>query len=147
MVTMPQPPLPLLRERKGKPFVPLLTAAMAAGAVTGLLPRKTKDNDGAAGPSAAPGTIPPPPLLPRKPKDNDDAPASAGAGGSGREGMNKNPIAPTLIVPVAIIFPPPDGTVVLVVLRAADVRKLKADPVITNPPSLVGGGGVLCHEL
>ncbi len=48
--------------------------------------------------------------------------------------MNKNPLAPMLIVPVAVVFSPLDGVVITVVVRAADVRKSKADPIIVNPP-------------
>jgi hypothetical protein len=34
-----------------------------------------------------------------------------------------------------------------VVVGVADVRKLKADPIIVNPPSLAGGGGALSSSL
>jgi hypothetical protein len=86
---------------------------------------------------------PPPPLPPRKPKDNDNTPASAGAGGGSKDGMNKNLLAPTSIVLVAVVFPPLGETVVAVVEKGADARKLKLDPIIANPPLLTGGGGAL----
>jgi hypothetical protein len=53
--------------------------------------------------------------------------------------MNKNPLVPLLIVPVAAIFPPLNGAVIAVVVGVADIRKSKADNIIPNPPLLVGG--------
>jgi hypothetical protein len=110
-----------------------------------LPPRKLKDNDRAADPLAAPAAMLPPLLSPRKLKDNDDTPASAGAGGGSKDGMNKNLLVLTSIVPVAVVFPPPDGMVIAVVVGAVDIRnrKSKADPIIANPPSLAGGEGAL----
>jgi hypothetical protein len=61
--------------------------------------------------------------------------------------MNKNLLALTSIVPVAVVFPLPDGTTAAVVVRVVDVRKSKADPIIANPPLLAGGGGALSSSL
>ncbi len=59
--------------------------------------------------------------------------------GGSKDGMNKNPLMPTTIVPVAVVFPPLDGAVVAVIFRAVDISKLKADPIIANPPLSLGG--------
>ncbi len=139
-ITMPPPP-PRPLERKEKPLVPPPIAATVVGALADLPPGKPKDDNRAAGPLAAPAMtpMPPPPLPPRKLKDNDNALAFAGTGGGCEDGMIKNPLTPMSIVLFPIIFPPLDGTVVAVVVGVADVRKLKADPIIANSPSLEGG--------